>query len=49
MDNFFKRCLQVYFKIAPPFPYVTQAELMLACAGLHNFYRKECHSDEFLG
>ena len=35
------------FKIAPPFPYDTQAELVLACAGLHNFLRKECRSDEF--
>ncbi|XP_042400940.1 uncharacterized protein LOC121990965 [Zingiber officinale] len=35
------------FKIAPPFPYTTQAELVLAYAGLHNFLRKECHSDEF--
>ena len=31
-----------------PFPYVTHAELMLACASLHNFLRKECHSDEFM-
>lgn len=36
------------FKTPPPFPYVTQAELVLACAGLHNFLRKECRSDEFL-
>ncbi|XP_042416252.1 uncharacterized protein LOC122005316 [Zingiber officinale] len=35
------------FKAAPPFPYTTQAELVLACAGLHNFLRRECHSDEF--
>ena len=35
------------FKIAPPFPYDTQAELVLACARLHNFLRKECRSDEF--
>ncbi|XP_073042049.1 uncharacterized protein [Primulina eburnea] len=35
------------FKTAPPFPYTTQAELVLACAGLHNFLRKECRSDEF--
>ncbi|WCJ40894.1 hypothetical protein M5689_021793 [Euphorbia peplus] len=35
------------FKTAPPFPYKTQAELVLACAGLHNFLRKECRSDEF--
>ncbi|KAL5825362.1 hypothetical protein ACOSQ3_021425 [Xanthoceras sorbifolium] len=30
------------FKTAPPFPYKTQVELVLACAGLHNFLRKEC-------
>ncbi|XP_073061890.1 uncharacterized protein [Primulina eburnea] len=35
------------FKTGPPFPYTTQAELVLACAGLHNFLRKECRSDEF--
>ncbi|KAH6833666.1 nuclease HARBI1-like protein [Perilla frutescens var. hirtella] len=35
------------FKTAPPFPFQTQAELVLACAGLHNFLWKECHSDEF--
>ncbi|KAL5754519.1 hypothetical protein ACOSP7_022739 [Xanthoceras sorbifolium] len=35
------------FKTAPPFPYKTQAELVLACAGLHNFLRKECRSDKF--
>ena len=45
------------FKTAPPFPYETQAELVLACAGqaelvlacagLHNFLREECRSDEF--
>ncbi|KAF3457726.1 hypothetical protein FNV43_RR02384 [Rhamnella rubrinervis] len=35
------------FKSAPPFPYDTQAKLVLACVGLHNFLRKECHSDEF--
>ncbi|XP_073056969.1 uncharacterized protein [Primulina eburnea] len=35
------------FKTAHPFPYTTQAELVLACAGLHNFLRKECRSDEF--
>ncbi|KAL6494285.1 hypothetical protein OROGR_031085 [Orobanche gracilis] len=35
------------FKTAPPFPYKTQAELVLACAGLHNFLRNECRSDEF--
>jgi hypothetical protein len=35
------------FKIAPPFAYETQAELVSVCAGLHNFLRKECRSDEF--
>ncbi|XP_021830890.1 uncharacterized protein LOC110770970 [Prunus avium] len=35
------------FKSAPSFPYKTQAELVLACAGLHNFLRKECRSDKF--
>lgn len=35
------------FKTAPPFSLQTQAELVLACAGLHNFLRKECRSDEF--
>ncbi|XP_070665286.1 uncharacterized protein [Malus domestica] len=35
------------FKSAPPFPIKTQAKLVLACAGLHNFLRKECRSDEF--
>ncbi|KAL6131082.1 hypothetical protein ACLB2K_069460 [Fragaria x ananassa] len=35
------------FKSAPPFPYKIQAELVLACAGLHNFLRQECRSDEF--
>ena len=37
----------IIFKTAPPFPYKTQAELVLACVGLHNFLRKECRSDEF--
>ncbi|CAH9120108.1 unnamed protein product [Cuscuta epithymum] len=37
----------VIFKTAPPFPFRTQAELVLACVGLHNFLRKECRSDEF--
>ena len=36
------------FKSAPPFPYATQTEIVLACVGLHNFLRKECRSDEFL-
>ncbi|KAH6816017.1 nuclease HARBI1-like protein [Perilla frutescens var. frutescens] len=35
------------FKTAPPFPFQTQPELVLACTGLHNFLQKECHSDEF--
>ncbi|KAI5343167.1 hypothetical protein L3X38_011043 [Prunus dulcis] len=35
------------FKSAPPFPYVTQTKIVLACVGLHNFLRKECRSDEF--
>ncbi|XP_008231748.1 PREDICTED: putative nuclease HARBI1 [Prunus mume] len=35
------------FKSAPPFLFNTQAELVLACATLHNFLRKECRSDEF--
>ncbi|ONI20255.1 hypothetical protein PRUPE_2G004900 [Prunus persica] len=35
------------FKSAPPFLYATQTEIVLACAGLHNFLRKECRSDEF--
>ncbi|KAH6794826.1 nuclease HARBI1-like protein [Perilla frutescens var. hirtella] len=35
------------FKMAHPFTFQTQAELVLACAGLHNFLRKECRSDEF--
>ncbi|XP_074337668.1 uncharacterized protein LOC141674864 [Apium graveolens] len=35
------------FKTAPPFSFQTQAEPVLACAGLHNFLRKECRSDEF--
>ncbi|KAH6766125.1 nuclease HARBI1-like protein [Perilla frutescens var. hirtella] len=35
------------FKTAPPFSFEIQAELVLTCAGLHNFLRKECRSDEF--
>ena len=35
------------FKSAPPFLFKTQAELVLACATLHNFLHKECRSDEF--
>lgn len=36
------------FKSAPPFPYKTQAEIVLACVGLHNFLRKFCRTDNFL-
>ena len=35
------------FKTAPRFLYNTQSELGLACAGLHNFIRKEYCSNEF--
>ncbi|KAH6794727.1 nuclease HARBI1-like protein [Perilla frutescens var. hirtella] len=35
------------FKTATPFSFEIHAELVLACAGLHNFLRKECRSDEF--
>ncbi|KAH6794473.1 nuclease HARBI1-like protein [Perilla frutescens var. hirtella] len=35
------------FKTAPPFSFEIQAEIVLACAGLHNFLRKKCRSDEF--
>lgn len=35
------------FKSAPPFPYETQAEIVLACVGLHNFLRKFCRTDNF--
>ena len=35
------------FKSAPPFSFKTQAEMVLACAALHNFLRKKCRSDEF--
>ncbi|KAK9086963.1 hypothetical protein Syun_029357 [Stephania yunnanensis] len=35
------------FKTAPPFPFKIQAELVLAYAGLHNYLRKECRSDDF--
>ncbi|XP_010475193.1 PREDICTED: uncharacterized protein LOC104754661 [Camelina sativa] len=34
------------FKTASPFSYKKQAGLVLACAGLHNFLRRECRSDE---
>lgn len=35
------------FNSKPPFSYQVQAEIVTACAGLHNFLRKECRSDEF--
>lgn len=35
------------FKSTSPFPIKTQVELVLACAVLHNFLRKEYRSDEF--
>ncbi|XP_022869503.1 uncharacterized protein LOC111388913 [Olea europaea var. sylvestris] len=35
------------FKTAHPFPYRTQAELVLACIGFHNFLRKEYRFNEF--
>nr|KYP34250.1 hypothetical protein KK1_044820 [Cajanus cajan] len=35
------------FKSTPPFLFKTQVELVLVCATLHNFLRKECRSDEF--
>ncbi|XP_048438004.1 protein ALP1-like [Pyrus x bretschneideri] len=34
-------------EIAPPFPYATQVEVVLACAVVHNFLHKECRSNEF--
>ncbi|KAL9811928.1 putative harbinger transposase-derived nuclease domain-containing protein [Arabidopsis thaliana] len=36
------------FKSAPPFPYKTQTEIVLACVGLHNFLQKFCRTDNFL-
>nr|KYP64976.1 hypothetical protein KK1_019590 [Cajanus cajan] len=36
------------FKSAPSFLFKTQVELVLVCAALHNFLRKEFRSDEFL-
>ncbi|KAK2658517.1 hypothetical protein Ddye_005050 [Dipteronia dyeriana] len=36
-----------FFKSAPPFPFKTQVEIVLACVALHNFLRKECRSDGF--
>ncbi|KAL6527312.1 hypothetical protein OROGR_016402 [Orobanche gracilis] len=53
LRNVIERIFGIYksrftiFKTAPPFSFQTQAELVLACAGLHNFLRKECRSDEF--
>jgi hypothetical protein len=35
------------FKSVPPFSLKTQARLVLVCAALCNFIRKECRSDEF--
>nr|KYP61913.1 hypothetical protein KK1_016427 [Cajanus cajan] len=35
------------FKSAPPFLFKTQVKLVLVCAALHNFLRKEYRSDEF--
>ncbi|XP_048629913.1 uncharacterized protein LOC125602115 [Brassica napus] len=35
------------FKSAPPFPYKTQTEIVLACVGLHNFLRKFCRTYNF--
>ena len=35
------------FKTSPPFPYNIQTELVLTCAELHNFLRKECRSNAF--
>ena len=35
------------FKSAPLFSFKTQAEMVFACAALHNFLRKKCRSDEF--
>ena len=37
----------IIFKSTPPFSYKTQAEIVLACARLHNFLHKECRFDEF--
>jgi hypothetical protein len=47
LRNVIERILRFgIFKSAPPFLFKTQAELVLACATLHNFLRKECRSDE---
>ncbi|KAK3210625.1 hypothetical protein Dsin_015331 [Dipteronia sinensis] len=35
------------FKSAPPLPFKTQVEILLACVALYNFLRKECRFDEF--
>ncbi|KAK2637534.1 hypothetical protein Ddye_032326 [Dipteronia dyeriana] len=35
------------FKSTPPFPFITQVEIVLACVALYNFLRNECRSDEF--
>ena len=53
VDKNFERIFGIFksrfliFKSAPPFPYKTQAELVLACVVLHNYLRKECRSDLF--
>ena len=48
MIIFLKYVYKYIFKTAPPFSYVTQAKLVLACTSLYNFFQKECRSDEFL-
>nr|KYP57043.1 hypothetical protein KK1_003297 [Cajanus cajan] len=45
MFDIFKSCFTI-FKSAPPFLFKTQVELVLICATLHNFLRKECRYDE---
>ncbi|KAH0987928.1 hypothetical protein GBA52_015105 [Prunus armeniaca] len=53
LRNVIKRIFGIFksqftiFKSAPPFLFKTQAELVLACAALRNFLRKECCSNEF--
>ncbi|RXI06810.1 hypothetical protein DVH24_025946 [Malus domestica] len=42
-----KNVVERLFGSTPAFPIKTQAELVLAYAGLHNFLRKECRFDEF--
>lgn len=36
------------FRYALSISYKIQAEVVLPCAGLHNFFLKECRFDEFL-